>query len=138
MASAPWLQEKEWRNVELYLKAGIEPKRIAESFMMSLEDFKSQVKERYARESIIVFNSFRTMGEIMLEVAQYQKALSGNIQMLIFLGRVRLGQREPDLIATIPPAQDEIDKDHLIMMLNHKVDTLNEILISYGNEPQAK
>ncbi len=52
------------------------------------------------------------------------KALSGNTQLLIWLGKVKLGQREPDMLSATPSNQDDIDKDQIIMQLQHKITEL--------------
>jgi hypothetical protein len=52
------------------------------------------------------------------------KALSGNAQMLIYLGKVRLGQREPEMIQNLAVNQHQIDQSHLIMQLQHEIEQL--------------
>jgi hypothetical protein len=112
---------KEWDRIELYMKAGASQKRIAESFGICTATLKNKVFKRYGENYEAVCRGFNTMGELLIEATQFQKALGGNIQLLIWLGKIRCGQREPEIISTIPPAQENIDKDHIIMQLKHKI-----------------
>lgn len=119
------LIEKDWEKVELYLKAGAKPWNIAKSLCLSNADFKKALEERYKKGWEEIVESYDSVGTMLIEATQFQKALAGNVTMLIWLGKVRCGQREPELITTIPPAQAEIDKDHLIMQLQHQNNELS-------------
>jgi hypothetical protein len=132
------LTERDWEKIELYMKAGATQIRIAEAFGMERDTLRKKIQQRYDEDYAVVVNRFRTTGELLIEATQFQKALAGNIQLLIWLGKIRCGQREPDNVATLPPAQNEIDKDHVIMELQHKIETLNELLAKYGHEREAE
>ena len=61
----------------------------------------------------------------MLKAAQYQLAIKDkNPTMLIWLGKVRLGQREQDYAPAVAPNQKDLDKDHIIMTLSNENDEL--------------
>jgi len=114
------LSPKDWEKIELYMKAGATQKRIAAAFNMSEVSLRAKVEAKYGETYSAVNQGFATLGEILIESVQFQKALSGNVPMLLWLGKVRCGQREPEIASSIPPAQDDIDKNHLIMQLQHE------------------
>ena len=130
---SPKPKELDWDKINLYLKAGSSQKKIAESLMIHPDTLRDRIKEKYGVEYSTYSSSLHSAGELLIEAKQLQKALEGNITMLVWLGKVKLGQREPDLISAIPPLQQDIDKDHLIMELKHKLAILEE----NGNESKT-
>jgi hypothetical protein len=48
--------------------------------------------------------------------------------MLIWLGKVRLGQKEQTEEIKVSPYQDQIEKDHLIMRQQYEIDELKKQL----------
>lgn len=119
------LLPKDWEKIELYMRAGSNTKRIAKSYGIDLEEFRLQIKQRYGQEYQIIVEKFRSQGELMVELAQFQRAVSGNIPMLFWLGKIRLGQKENDQSSSMPASQDNIEKDHLIMQLQHQLQSIN-------------
>jgi hypothetical protein len=134
----PQWPPKDWEKFELYLKAGAPTQKIASSFGVDIDTLRTMVEQRYGISFSLVSIKFRSQGELLLEAMQFQKAMGGNVPLLIWLGKIRLNQREPELLSSIPPAQDDIDKDHMIMQLQHKIDILNEMLEKYGYQPETK
>jgi len=116
----PTLTDKDWERIELYLKAGSKPWKIASIFNLSNSQFKTLLENKYGDTWESYIESFDAQGISLIEAKQFQKAMDGNITMLIWLGKVRCGQKEPDNNVTIPPAQEQIDKDHIIMQLQHE------------------
>lgn len=90
--------EKEipWDKVELYLMSGASQKKIADSLGIHQDTLRDRVKEKYGVDYSTYSTSKSQTGELLLEAAQMQKALKGNTQMQIWLGKVKLGQREPE------------------------------------------
>lgn len=131
---APAFKPIDWEKFELYLKAGSTQKKIAESFGLEPDTLRSRVKKKYKVDYTTLAASLCSTGELLIEATQFQKALSGNIQMLMWLGKIRCGQREPDLVSAIPVNQNEIDRDHHIMELEHKLAELQ----SNGYKPQTE
>ncbi len=119
MARTP--QPLDWEKIERSLKAGSSQKKIAASIGVDEDTLRARVVDRYGMEYSVFSAKLRSEGEVSIETKQYEKAMDGNIQMLLWLGKVRCGQREPDFLNTIPPAQNDIDKDHLIMRLEHRI-----------------
>lgn len=137
----PTLTDKDWERIELYLKAGSKPWKIASIFNLSNGQFKGLLEAKYGEAWEGALEAFDAQGISLIEAKQFQKAMDGNITMLIWLGKVRCGQKEPDLNVSTPPAQDQIDKDHIIMQLQHANRELLEKLRSQtligvdGNQP---
>jgi hypothetical protein len=126
-------KEIDWAKVELYLKAGSNQRKIAIAMGIEEDTLRKRAKEKYGKDWSAIAAEFCCTGELLIEATQLQKALSGNIQMLMWLGKIRCGQREPDLVSAVSPVQDEIEKDHLIMQLMHE----NEKLKSNGSKSQT-
>lgn len=135
MAWKKEINEKEWEMIELYMKAGASQTRIAQSYGISENTLRTKFKERYGENYHTVNESFNRVGELLIEAKQYAKALEGHPTMLIYLGKVRCGQRENDEIPKEAPHQGEIDKDHEIMKLKNELATLKEALD--GNKLEA-
>ena len=127
-------KEIDWDKFNLYLKAGSSQIRIAKSLSLSVDTLQRQVRKKYGVDYAVYAAALCSTGELLLEATQFQKALAGNITMLTWLGKVRLGQREPELLSSIPPAQLDLDKDHLIMELQHRI----SLLEASGNKPETE
>lgn len=132
------ISDHDWEKIELYLKAGVKPWKVATLFHVSNADFRKKIESQYRKPCDEVLDRFKNLGETLLEVTQFQKAISGNIAMLMYLGRIRLGQVEPAATPATPPAQAEIDKDHLIMQLKHELAQLKEKLVADADKPEAR
>lgn len=131
------LTPKDWEKIELYMKAGATASRIADSLGIDKGALATKVKQRYGEDFAKIYAQFKCTGELLIEATQFQRAIAGNIQMLLWLGKVRLGQREPDNVSYIPPAQESIDRDHLIMQLKYKIQIQQDLLEKYGYKPEA-
>jgi hypothetical protein len=129
--------EKDWEIIELYMKSGATQQKICESFAVNPDTINTKFKKRYGEGYATTCNKFRRTGELLIEATQFQKALAGDIKMLIWLGKVKCGQRENESLSNVAPAQNEIDKDHVIMQLKHENAKLLERLGIDGDKPQA-
>lgn len=107
----------DWELVELMLEAGANQKQIAMAFNIHPETLRNQFKKEYDQDFSCYSASKLQYGDAVLLAAQYQKALKssspGNTQMLIYLGKVRLGQKENN--EPIVPNHEELKNiiDHL-------------------------
>jgi hypothetical protein len=115
------LTESDWEKIELYFKAGASQTKIAKAFGMCIHTFRINCEERYGQSYQDVFESFNQTGELLIEAVQFQKAIQGNIQLLIWLGKIRCGQRDADAVAHLAPFQNVIDKEHEIMRLKNEI-----------------
>lgn len=137
MNSKP-LTDKDFEKIELYMKSGATQVKISQAMGLTEDSLRKKVQEHYQCGYTELAQKLRTTGELLIEAKQFQEAMNGNIKMLIWLGKVRCGQRENDVQSTIPAIQDDINKDHLIMELNYKVDTLTKQIGQYGNQSKAE
>lgn len=113
-----------WDIVEKRMEAGNIGESIAQALHIDLNTFYRRFKDHYGYSFGDSALHFHKCGDNNIQYTQYMKALSGNVQMLIWLGKVRLGQREPDMLSAIPSNQVDIDKDQIIMQLQHKLAVL--------------
>jgi hypothetical protein len=116
-------KEINWDLVELYVKSGCSQVKIAKSLCIDEDTLRSRVKEKYQMEYSAFSAALISEGEMLLEAAIYQKALKssspGNAQILMWLGKVKLGYREPEPLST-PTNQQHLDQSHRIMELEHE------------------
>lgn len=115
------ISETNWEKVELYFKAGASQAKIARSLGMCVHTFRQACEANYGVTYNDICESFRQTGELLIEATQFQKALQGNVQLLIWLGKVRCGQRDADAVAHLAPFQNVIDKEHEIMRLKNAI-----------------
>lgn len=89
--------EIDWDEVDKKLVGGSNGVQIASSMGFSLDTLYDRVKT----EKGLTFSNYaakkRAKGDLNLHMIQYAKAMQGNVTMLIWLGKQRLGQKEhPD------------------------------------------
>jgi len=135
------LREINWDQVEKLMEAGCTAKQIYTKYRVHRDTFYDRFKSNFEM-SFADYSAWAcSSGEADLMLMQHAKALnskaSGNVQMLIHLGKVRLGQREPDAVSAVAPRQDDLNKDHTIMQLEHLVANLKEQLAN-GNKPETE
>lgn len=98
------------------LMADCQGTEIAAHFSMHPNTFYERVTSKY-KVSFTEYSSLkRQAGDALLKAAQFSKAVGagkGDNTMLIWLGKVRLGQRDND--ASLPPNDKKLDEiiDHL-------------------------
>ena len=113
-----------WDMVELYLKSGSSQTRIASYLKIDRDTLRDRVKEKYGMEYSAISAAFCSEGELLIEAQQFQKAMKGYWPALLWLGKVRLGQKEPESNIFIAANQDDINKDHIIMSLQNQIEEL--------------
>lgn len=106
-------KEINWDLVDMYLKTGATQKEIAKALFIHPDTLRDNLKQKYGEDYSTYSSGVISEGQLHLRVAQYQKAIKssspGNTQMLIWLGKVLLGQKEPDS-SSLEPANDEINE----------------------------
>ena len=137
---APVKKPINWPEVEVAMMAGSTQEKIASSQNIDRDTLRVRFREEYGEEDSAYQARKAQQGESLLEVAQFRKALDnsakGNTNMLIWLGKVRLGQREPEAIMsnTKSPNDIDIEKEHENIHLKHK---LQKYIDKYGDEPET-
>jgi hypothetical protein len=88
----------DWEKVDHLLMAGCKGTEIAPHFDMHVNTFYDKVKEKHN----ICFTDYscikKEQGDSLLKVCQYEKALEKDNTMMIWLGKQRLDQREPEAV----------------------------------------
>jgi AraC-like DNA-binding protein len=129
----------DWARVDFNLMAGSTQEEVA----AELGIHRHTLSARFYEEFDLDYSTYSTQkaqaGELHIRVAQFQKALNnnakGNTQMLIWLGKVRLGQKEPEAMSGAVPEQVNLDKDHRLMQLEHELAVLKGM---NANKPETE
>jgi len=104
----------DWKQVDRLLEAGCTGTQVAarigihpDTLYIACRDTHNLTFSAYAEEK-------RASGDSILQQAQFQQAVKGNVTMLIWLGKQRLGQRDKsdvEINATFKKAQDLTDDE---------------------------
>lgn len=119
-------KEINWDLVELYLKAGSNQQKICKTLGICTETMAKYTRERYGCDFSELSDRLRSEGDILIEAQQYQKAMKGYWPALLWLGKVRLGQTEPESALLEAANQNDIDQTHRIMELQHELSKYRE------------
>lgn len=119
-------KEINWEMVELYVKSGCKQIDICRKFFIDEETLRSRVKKKYGLTWSAFSASLQSEGDMLILAQQFQKAMKGNWQALHWLGKVRLGQKEPETTMTLAPNQAQLDQSHRIMELEYQLAELRE------------
>lgn len=132
-------KEINWDLVELYVKAGSKQIRICEAFNIDEVTLRERVKEKYGMTWSAFSAALRSEGELLIEGQQFQKAMKGYWPALLWLGKVRLGQREPEMLNQLAANQTQIDQSHTVMAQAHRIAELESQLgISDADKPETE
>lgn len=102
-----------WDEVSEFLKAGCTGVEIAASLGMCPDNLYSRCEKENNVEFSVYSAQKRADGNALLRKAQYDKALTKDNMMLIWLGKQRLDQREPEsrtVEACKPALLDYLDR----------------------------
>lgn len=119
------LKEINWDVVERLISCGCSGVEIAGKLRIRSDTFYTRFKKKYK----VSFQDYRVEaqegGLADLRAMIHAKALNnkapGNSNLLIFLGRCRLGMKEPETTQSVAVNQHQIDQSHYIMQLEHKL-----------------
>jgi hypothetical protein len=118
-------KEINWDVVEKKVEAGCSAKEIYECVVDS-DTFYRRFKEHFGENFADYSARIKSAGPGNIRFTQYMKALAGNTNMLMLLGRELLGQgKEPERIS---PFEDAIAERHELMILRSQVQKLREQL----------
>jgi len=114
-------KEINWELVELYVKAGCSQSKIAQSLWIHQDTLRDRVQEKYGVDYSTFSTSLRSEGDMLIEAKQMEKAMKGYWPALLWLGKVRLGQKEPEMLNQLAANQTQLDQTHRIMELEHEI-----------------
>jgi hypothetical protein len=93
----------DWDEVELRMQAGNSAREIATSCRICINTFYEKFKEEFQCSFQDYWDKSSQCGKANIEYEQYKKAMSGNVQMLLWLGQVKCGQKVSDTNAHTSP-----------------------------------
>src|ERR1700676_2414974 len=119
-----------WQEVELAMMAGCNQERIAGSQNVHVDTLRDNFFLEYGVDYSTFSNQMHRKGETLIEVEQFKKALNnstkGNTQMLIWLGKQRLGQKDREDDKGISPNDATLNE------------LLSEVKQQNATQPQTK
>ncbi len=116
-------KEINWDIVEKKIEAGLSAKAIAGG-MCEINTFYDRFKEHFGKNFADYADEIRCVGPANVQFTQYMKALAGNTNMLMLLGREWLGQgKEPEKVS---PFEDAMAVRHENMILRSQLEKLKE------------
>jgi len=86
--------EIDWKKVEEMLKGGANGNQVARTIGIHSATLYRRVTEEFDITYQEYLQKLKASGDTCLLLKQYEKAISGNITMLIWLGKQRLGQKD--------------------------------------------
>lgn len=131
-----------WELVEKRMEAGSNAKEIAGTLQIDINTFYDRFKIEYGKSFADFADRYYDCGNANLRLTQYVKALAGNTNMMILLGRERLKQGREEI--KVSPYQGSIDTEHENMVLKAEIDFLKEQLkelrkgLPNADQPQAE
>ncbi len=114
-------KEINWDMVEMYVKSDCSQTEIADSLFIDRDTLRDRVKEKYGMDYSAFSASLRSEGVMLIKAKQFKKAMDGYWPALQWLGKVRVGQREPETLQLLAANQSNIDQTHRIMELEHEL-----------------
>jgi len=84
----------DWHEVNKYIECGAKGTEVASALGMHPDTLYKRCNEEHGMVYTAYSAEKRKKGDLMLHAKQYQVAMSGNVSMLIWLGKQRLGQSD--------------------------------------------
>jgi hypothetical protein len=109
----------EWPKVDEMLACGCNGVEVAATLGICSETLYRRCKADHGVDFVAYLQEKRAVGDKSLHAAQYALALSGNPTMLIWLGKQRLHQREPE--QKVSEATKPALTEYLDLLKQHKL-----------------
>lgn len=116
------LKEINWDIVEKRMESGCSAKEIAAAHRIEINTFYDRFKRQYGRGFADYADNYVESGRGNIRFTQYMKALSGNVNLLLMLGKEWLGQGKEEVKES--PFQDNINISHENMILRAEIANL--------------
>lgn len=117
----------DWAKVDELLMAGCNAKEIAPHFNMTDETFCRRIKEHHGEYFTSYSARLYSRGHSLLRYKQYKKAIEGNTQMMVWLGKNNLKQVDTPVI-TEAPLDAVLDSDNENMELKARLAKAEEMI----------
>ncbi len=106
------------------MEAGNSAREIAKHLRIDINTFYDRFKEEYQCGFADFHDGITECGNADIIYTQHMKALSGNVTLLMYLGRVKCGQKEPENMQMIPPHEESLSLRHENMILKSQLEKL--------------
>lgn len=113
-----------WAEVESAMMASENQEEIAASQGVDRNTLSRRFYEEYEEDYIAYSARLYKKCDGLLRDAQIRSAMKGNSNMLLWLGKVRLGQKEPDGVQMTSPMDSLHALQHQIMEISNKLETV--------------
>jgi hypothetical protein len=84
----------DWERIDRYLVAGASGYEVANCLGICHHSLREAVRQKFGMPFVQYKQDKLAKGDSLLKLKQFDEAMSGNISMLIWLGKVRLKQRD--------------------------------------------
>ncbi len=95
-----------WDQVEQRMESGSPAKEIAGALHINIDTFYDRFKEEFGSSFSDYSDHFHSGGKSNLRYKQYSKAMEGSVQMLIWLGKNWLGQKDKEEAEEVDETQE--------------------------------
>lgn len=116
-------KEINWEIVEKRMEAGCNGLEIAAVLRIDDDTFYRRFEQQYGKRFADSSGHFYSAGDANIKFTQYMKALAGNNNMLMLLGKERLNQGKEEEVKK-SPLEDIIELRHENMILKDEVQKL--------------
>lgn len=117
----------DWAKVDSLLISGCSGAEIASHFSLSPDTLYDRVAAKYGKPFSSYSHELRQKGDSLLKAKQFEKAMTGDNTMLIWLGKNRMGQKEHHENNVVP-------NDKSLELLINEIKSLKEI---HASKPEA-
>lgn len=117
----------DWDKVDELLMAGCPAKEIAPHFNLTRERFCERFQAHHGTDFSIYSTEIYSKGHSLLRYKQYKKAIEGNTQMMVWLGKNNLKQVDTPVI-TEAPLDAVLDSDNENMELKARLAKAEEMI----------
>jgi len=123
----------DWDRVDKLLKCGSHGTEIAAEFNMCPKTLYRKIEEEFGVNFTEYSSQKKGIGKSAIREKQFDEALNGNSTLLIWLGKVRLGQKEEEKSPTAPNDQ-QITADTELTRVKYE---LMELRKKHGYESET-
>lgn len=120
-------KEIDWKKVDDLLMAGCLGTEICPHFDMHPNTFYDRVVQKYGMSFTDYSTQKRSHGDSILRAVQYNEAVKGDKTLLIWLGKVRLEQREVELVDRLVPRGELLLMEDELIRLRKEIRELREL-----------
>ena len=116
----------DWKDVEYSMMCCENQEEVAALHGMSVDTLQIRFKEHYGENYSAYSARLYSKGDGVIRRSQIESAEKGNTTMQLWLGKVRLGQKEPDGVNNTSPNDSLHALQHQIMQISNKLDMVTD------------